>query len=263
METRFEKKMGLKEMVMYLISKWIWIIGGAVLVGVIAGVLMWGKAKAVQVESSKQQEAAKQQEEEKKTELIGGDYVYSTLISVISQSPKGNAVQTQPGTYLGVFISNTVITQMIDEFGLQENYIDIFNKMTWGMNGDLIKLTISSPLPDIEGHSGEEILSSIVEFGSEAIRNEYAIADISVIDKPYMENRIIDAKRQTADIEPVPIVISKKAVVMVMAVAIVLICAGLLIKYLLMNKISESEEIERNLKIPVLAEMHSAGFQKK
>lgn len=239
MKRTFLKEIELKEMVFYLLHRW-WIILG---ICVLAGFGMLGRLEMQRKSLPKEINSASQQ----KYVLIDGNYVYSTLINICAE-PTTEIVSIT--SYLGLIISNSSITAVIDKLDLQENYIDIVNKLSWETGGENIKLKISSPLPDLEGYSWKEILNTIVEEGTKTIQKYYEnVKEVRVIDEPYIENAL--AKTPSAT-EQKP-EISIKRIVLAVMIGGVISCAGLLLIFLLQGNIVHENEIEKNLGIPVLA----------
>lgn len=239
MERKFLKEIELKGMIFYLLQKW-WIILG---ICILAGVGMLGRLEMQRRNLTMETDAAPSQQ----YVLIDGNYVYATLINIYAE-PTTEIVSIT--SYLGLIISNSSITAVIERLDLQESYIDIFNKMSWEMGGENIKLKISSPLPDLEGHSWEEVLNTIVEEGIKTIQKYYEnVKEIRVIDEPYIENALQKPSSETVQ-KPG---ISVKRIVLAAMIGGILSCAGLLLAFLLQGNIVHENEIERNLDIPVLA----------
>lgn len=239
MERKFLKEIELKGMIFYLLQKW-WIILG---ICILAGVGMLGRLEMQRRNLTMETDAAPSQQ----YVLIDGNYVYATLINICAE-PTTEIVSIT--SYLGLIISNSSITAVIERLDLQESYIDIFNKMSWEMGGENIKLKISSPLPDLEGHSWEEVLNTIVEEGTKTIQKYYEnVKEIRVIDEPYIENALLKSSSEAVQ-KPG---ISVKRIVLAAMIGGVLSCASLLLVFLLQGNIVHENEIERNLDIPVLA----------
>lgn len=239
MERKFLKEIELKEMVFYLLQRW-WIILG---ICILAGIGMLGRLEIQRRSLPKEVDSTSQQQ----YVLVDGNYVYATLINICAE-PTTEIVSIT--SYLGLIISNSSISAVIERLDLQESYIDIFNKMSWEVGGENIKLKISSPLPDLEGHSWEEILNTVVEEGTKTIQEYYEnVKEIRVIDEPYIENALLKAPSETVQKPGISI----KHIILAAFIGGVLSCAGLLLIFLLQGNIVHENEIEKNLDIPVLA----------
>ena len=68
--------------------------------------------------------------------------------------------------------------------------------MSWEAQGDTVKLSIESPLKEVDGYDWKEVMSTIVSEGEKVVRSHYAIASFEVIDEPYYESE----SHQTGDI---------------------------------------------------------------
>ena len=243
MKKEFEKKLGLLELIKYWGARIKWIAGICVLIFIIA---VCGSYVKNRTNTSKQSDI----------QVEESNSVCSTMISIIPKTPTDGSQGVTMDTYLAVMISNTVIQDVIDELGLSDSYIDLFHKMTWEIRGNTLKLTITSPVNEIDGYTWDVVLSKIVDVGEKQIENSYDISSFTYIDKPYYEN----ASQQVAETttNTVPTVsygsIIKKSI-LVSAIVFILLSAVVMLKYLLDLKISCKEDVENNLDIPVLVEI--------
>lgn len=249
MGKKFLKEITIKEMLFYLLQK-CWIILVACVLAVIVSVIITRKGNDTQNVNVQQEE---------KYVLQEGNYVYATLLNVRAESTKE---VVSAGTYLGLIISESSITAAIDELGLQESFIDIFEKMTWEVTGENIKLKISSPLPEIEGHSWKELLKAITNEGEKTIKEYYKnVIEVRVIDEPYIENALVK-KSEKAEVSSdiFKPVVSKRSILLAVMIGGILSCAGILVVFLLREVIVTEKEIEENLEIPVLVIIDKKGF---
>lgn len=243
MKKEFEKKLGLLELIKYWRRRLKWIAGICILVFIIVA----GKSYLRNRTNTSNQSDMLAEE---------SGYVCSTMISIIPKTPTDGSQGVAMDTYLAVMISNTVIQDVIDELGLSDSFIDLFHKMTWEIRGNTLKLTITSPVNEIDGYTWDTVLSKIVDVGKKQIENSYDISSFTYIDRPYYEN----ASQQAAEIKTntVPTIsygsIIKKSI-LVSAIVFILLSAVVMLKYLLDLKISCKEDIENNLDIPVLVEL--------
>lgn len=243
MKKEFEKKLGLLELIKYWGARIKWIAGICVLIFIIA---VCGSYVKNRTNTPKQSDI----------QVEGSNSVCSTMISIIPKTPTDGSQGVTMDTYLAVMISNTAIQDVIDELGLSDSYIDLFHKMTWEIRGNTLKLTITSPVNEIDGYTWDVVLRKIVDVGEKQIENSYDISSFTYIDKPYYEN----ASQQVAETttNTVPTVsygsIIKKSI-LVSAIVFILLSAVVMLKYLLDLKISCKEDVENNLDIPVLVEI--------
>lgn len=241
MEKRFLKEITIREMVFYLLQKWKIILAVCVLAGIIPMI------------SAVRSGSTSNMPQERTYILQDGNYVYATLLNIRAESTTEVASSS---SYLGLIISKSSITAAIEKLGLQESFIDIFNKMSWEIVGENIKLKISSPLQEIDGCSWEEILGAIADEGEERIKQYYDnVIDIRVIDEPYLENALTKIPDQSEDSQKIsrPLIMGKKRILLSVMIGGVLSCAGLLVIFLLGENIMTEKEIEENMGIPVLA----------
>ena len=243
MKKEFEKKLGLLELIKYWGRSLKWIAGICILVFII-----------VAGESYLRNRTNTSNQSDMLAEESG--YVCSTMISIIPKTPTDGSQNVAMDTYLAVMISNTVIQDVIDELGLSDSFIDLFHKMTWEIRGNTLKLTITSPVNEIDGYTWDAVLSKIVDVGKKQIENTYNISSFTYIDKPYYENVSQQAAETTTNTVPTISYgsIIKKSI-LVSAVVFILLSAVAMLKYLLDLKISCKEDIENNLDIPVLVEI--------
>ena len=180
MKRTFEKKMGLLELLKFWIAKLKWVCVICICTFIVAFACNYIEEK------------------NRGNEIVNvapdgtSNYVCSTLISVIPDKPKDDSQIIGEDTYLSVMISNSVIQSTIDELGLSDSFIDLFHKMSWEIRGYTIKLTITSPVDEIDGYSWDEVMSQIVKNGKEKIENAYDISSFSYIDEPYYENEKLE-----------------------------------------------------------------------
>lgn len=233
MERKFIREIGMKEMAAYLLRKWWVIFAGCLLAGVLPlAIPRGGNSSNLSPEPV--------------YDLEDGSYVFATLINIQMDPLKPRNVSID--TCMGLMLSYRSIEAVIEEMKLPDNYIDIFNKMTWSVIGDNIKFTISSPFREADGYSWEEVLLEIVNKGTSVVMENYEnVEQVRIIDEPYLQNALIT---QTSDSGPT---VNTKTLFAASLIGGVLICAGLLMLYLLREDIMCGEEIEKNLDIPVLA----------
>ncbi len=242
MKRTFEKKMGLLELIKFWIAKlkWVCVICICTFIVVFACNYIEEKNRGNEIANV--------------TSDGTSNYVCSTLISVVPGKTKDDSQIIGEDTYLSVMISNSVIQSTIDELGLSDSFIDLFHKMSWETRGYTIKLTITSPVDEIDGYSWDEVMSQIVKNGKEKIENAYDISSFSYIDEPYYENEKlgkidVDSSENHVSVNTGAIV--KKSILITMVV-FVLVSAAVMLMYLLNSNISCKEDIENNLDIPVL-----------
>ena len=242
---KFLKEISVKEMIMYLLHRcWIVLIG-CIAIGVLTYVV-----SAVKIEAQYSMQNVNEEVTNQSTYvLIDGNYVYTSLINVRADSISPEIVTVN--SYLGLMISNKTITQAIENLGLTENFIDIFNKMSWEIIGENIKLKISSPVQYVDGYTWDQVLAEIVKQGESVVKENFSnVKEIIVIDEPYIENGIVEIS-STDNVVQKPTV-NMKVVILMALVGGILTCAGLLTIYLFKEDITCPEEIEKNLDVPVL-----------
>lgn len=244
-EKSFLKEISLIHIVKYLFQR-IWIVLlGAILVGVLIFVISTmyiNKNHNATVQDSYL--------------LIDGNYVYVTLINIRAEN---TSESIEMETYLSTIVSHVSISKVIEKLELEENFIDIFNKMSWEIQGENVKLKINSPLRDVNGYTWEQILMEIVRQGEIVLRQEFEnVNAVHIIDEPYLENVIA---KQGENIEAVSI--NMKVVILGAVVAAILVAGSLLVYYILKNDIDCIGEIEENLDIPVLVVLQKKSILKE
>ena len=244
MERKFLKSLKLKSMIEFLIRK-LWIV---ILAGIVTMVL--GAGLSIVAVKSNTQVTTKGDVIES-IELIDGKYVYTTLINIKANEYESDVFFSY-SSYLALMLSNENISMVIKNLDLTESFIDIFNKMSWEVIGENIKLKISSSVQEVDGYSWIQVLDEVVKQGEITIRKYYDnVQEVIIIDEPYMENAV----RQVVVTSDVPAqgTMNVKWVIIAAFVGIVLSSAGVMLYYLLREKIMYAEEVEENLGIPVLA----------
>lgn len=235
MNKKFEKKISMMEMLRYYKKK--------LKVVLVASILACIGIVAIDALTVEQYTA----------DVVDGNYVCTTLVSIIPEKTQEGKVPDET-TFMAVMISDSAIQAAIDDLKLTENYIDIFNKMSWEAQGDTVKLSIESPLKEVDGYDWKEVMSTIVSEGEKVVRSHYAIASFEVIDEAYYESE----SHQTGDIALSTRFQVKRDILLTIIVAI-LISIIVMLKYLLNTKITSPEDVEENLALPVLTQTKDMG----
>lgn len=239
MGQKFQKQYTIKQMLEFVFERWKLILIFMLLAGFVSGIAgLPGRNTVV--------------EEEQKYILIDQKYKYSSLVMI---TPKeSNVREINIVTFLGIYTSEEVINDTIDELGLSESYIDIFNKLAYTYAGDAFTLGIESPVIEVDGHSWEEVLNILLAKGQKRVEKYFPEYQVEVVDKPYIvneENTLDNIPVQTGGI----LTIALKKAVLFMMLAGIGACVLIGCFYLLNGRIYYVEDLEDNLEVPVLGEM--------
>ena len=128
--------------------------------------------------------------------------------------------------------------------------------MTWSVVGDTIKLTITSPVKEVNGHTWDEVLLNLIEKGQGIIEKNYSISSFKVIDKPYFLNQVkkTNEASNNNNVEQ-SFAINKKNIFIAMMISMILASAFFMMKFVCSSKITSPDEVTNNLDIPVLLEI--------
>lgn len=243
MKKKYMKTLRMTELLKYLLKKAKWIIAVGLVLLILTSMVAIIKTKR----SEKQQ--VKSSVGESQYQLIDGNYVCSSMFTIV-QKQGGKTIST--GTMVSVLISNAVIQPVIDEMNLSDNYIDISHKLSWVVNGESIKLSISSPLEKIDGYTWDQVLEKIIEQGENVIEKNYEITDFRIIDKPYYENAKLKENTNSSVVQATVNYFSIRTEAKVVIITMILMTAFFSLIYVFDDKIMCIEDIEENLDIPVL-----------
>ena len=141
-------------------------------------------------------------------------------------------------TYREIMVSKTVVEQVINKLKLNMDVDTLINNITVGSKQDteVLELTVSSDDPNLSA----SIANTLAEKFTDKVKEVYNIENVSIIDKAEADN------------EPYNINEVKTTLIFVVG-ALVLALVIIFGRFYLDDTIKNQEELERLLKLPILA----------
>lgn len=227
---RFEKNLELSGLVIYLLKRvWIVIIVIALFFGI--SVLMDRKETGSRIETSKT-----------------GGYKCAFMLHV-------NSEELDLGSAIGMAISYDVLSEVIDDFELEEKYTDLCSMMKWKIYGMTYQLILESA--SATAINGQDWVSIMEDVEKRTIKKTYDL---------YRETSIVEIDAPCIIEEPQMVTVeiaNQKINVYVAPLAAAMISIILILLYYIFNtRITQKTEIEKNLDIPVILELPKENVSK-